>query len=324
MEQVTIRLIPRNLDNPTIEQSTTNPSHVISDIARDTYDYSIESADYEEVTGIIIVGVDRWIEEVDLVEIPPVQVETWVSKTRTRSVDYQTIIEYDDTLYPNQGYTVDGVRGEETQTYELKYINGQPTSHERNVSAWLRTKAPVNGKLVIGTKEDEVELVNVLTQDNAETMYGTNTYIDDVRTPGDAVPINGEIFELRQWDPPSVRLNIYDGNLEASAQYTLAMELENIGNAIATAKFLIGMSFFGGKHYFNGSEVTIDPVAGEYNFKPHMPNNGKVTYLFQFTTEPNTPNGDYFQISVDNANDDIMLRVSNLGLYAGHINPFGA
>ena len=116
---------------------------------------------------------------------------------------------------------------------------------------------------------------------------------------------------------------LFRSDLLPTTTYTLAMEMENIGTTIETAKFVIGLSFFGGKHFFNGIEVSIPPSAGEYNFKPHLPSSGKITYHFQFTTEPGTPDEGYFQANFDNASNNTIVRVSNLALYKGFVNPFG-
>ena len=48
-----------------------------------------------------------------------------------------------------------------------------------------------------------------------------------------------------------------------------------------------------------------------------MSQSGKVTYYYQFTTEPDSPTGDYFQVNFDNAANNTKVKISKLALYEG-------
>lgn len=318
---VDIKLVPRDKNNPTYEVTANILPHRIDDVVHDTYDYTLKSTGYEDITGTVIVEGSEYV-QVEMISKELEPVITWVTRSRTRSVPYSTVVQEDSSLLPSEGYTTAGENGVETQTYELQYQDGQPTSIERNHSTWTITKAVKNEIQVIGTKSETAPvLTSILTQPNIGVTYATNTYVNGTRTTNDLVPLNGT-FEMRQWDNPSGGLTIDDGDLEPNKPYTLALTMESVGTTIETAHFIIGMAYFGGEHFFNGTKVTINPSVGQYNFKPHLPNSGKVTYYYQFYSEPDTPTGDYFQVNVDNTANSTRLRVSEVGLYNGHINPF--
>lgn len=318
MEQVNVKLTPSNSSNPTITRTTSNPQLVLPDVAHDTYTLSITSDVYKPYSTSVVLNGEAEL-NIHLEALVTQSVE-WLPRSKVTTIPITTNYTDDPTL--NVGIEVvdsEGVMGKITETWEEEYIDGIATGRKRNENT--TTVEMEQRQVRRGTKVPDVQLVNILTDDNVSATYSTNIYVDGARTEGDAVPIGGA-FELRQWDNPSGALTVSDGDLGPTALYTLAMEMENIGPAVETAKFVIGMSFFGGKHFFNGTEVSIPPSAGEYDFKAHFPNSGKVRYVFQFTTEPGTPMGDYFQVHFDNTANNTTVKLSNLGLYEGHVDPF--
>lgn len=320
MEQINIKLTPTNPNNPTITRVTTNPQLVIKDLEHDTYQLDVTSAVYKPYSKQIFFSGDSTF-DIHLESLVD-EVTEWRAKSNVTTIPITTVYTDDSTLDIGvEQVTIEGTIGKIIETWEAEYINNVPTGQIRNQNT--TTVPMVQRKVRRGTKVPSVVLTDVLTQSNATVTYATNTYVDDVRTPSDAVPMGGATFEIRQWDNPTGALNVSDGDLMPNAPYTLAVELENVGTAIEVAKFVIGISYFGGKHIFNGLEVSIPPSMGEYNFKPHMPNSGKVEYLYQFTTEPGTPDGDFFQFNFDNAANNTKVRMSKLGLYEGHVDPFG-
>lgn len=320
MEQVTVKLTPTNPSNPTITRNVTNPQLILSDVEHDTYQLQITSSSYKPYSTQVVFNGDTTL-NIHL-EALVTQLIEWRPQVTITTIPITTNYVDDPTLNVGVEQLIsEGTIGKTTKTWEAQYINGVSTGQIRNQNE--STVPMVPRQMKRGTKAPPTTLTNILTQSSVSVTHSTNTYVNNVRTASDIVPIDKSEFEIRQWDNPSGALSVHDVALSPNSPYTIAIELENVGTAIDTAKFIIGLAFFGGKHIFNGSEVSIPPEVGEYNFKPHMPNSGKVTYLYQFTTEPNTPDGDYFQFNFDNAANNTKVRMSNLALYQGHVNPFG-
>lgn len=320
MEQVTVKMTPSKSTNPVINRTTTDATLNLSDVVHDTYTLDITSDVYKPYKTTVVVNGETSL-NIHLEALVTQQVE-WRPKQRVTTIPITTTYTDDPTL--NKGVEIEdsaGTQGKTTITWEAEYINGVATGKKRNEKTVTVDMVP--RKVRRGTKPVQVELNNVLTQANTEVTYSTNTYVDGTRTEGDAVPTGGSAFELRQWENPSGGLTISDGDLEANKPYTLAFTMERTGGSpIQTAHFVIGMTFFGGKHYFNGVEKSIPPDAGQYVFTSHMTQSGKVTYYFQFTTESDSPTGDYFQLNFDNDANDTRVTISDLALYEGHVDPF--
>lgn len=313
-------MTPNKSTNPTINKTTTNATLNLSNVAHDTYTLQITSDVYKPYTTTVVVNGETTV-NIHLEALLELQAE-WRPKSKVTTIPFTT--EYIDDPALNIGVEIEesaGVLGKTTETWEAEYINGIASGRTRNHNTVTVDSVPK--QIRRGTNDPNVVLENIITQENLLSTYATNIYKNNVRIPSDVVPIDGSLFEMRQWDNPTNAIEIGDGDLEPNSQYTIAFELEQVtGTVIEKAHFAIGMSFFGGAHYFNGTEVTIEPSAGEYVFTTHMPSSGKVTYLFQFTTEPDTPTGDTFRINFDNATNSTRVNVSSLGLYEGHVNPF--
>ena len=319
MEQVTIKMTPSKSTNPVINRTTTNAKLSLSDVAHDTYVLDITSNVYKPYKTTVVVNSETTL-NIHLEALVTQQIE-WRPKSKVTTIPITTNYTDDSTL--NKGVEIEdsaGTQGKTTETWEEEYIDGVATGNTRNHNTVTVNMIP--RKVRRGTKPVQGELVDILTQKNTKVTGSTNTYVNNEHTVGDAVPTSGA-FELRQWENPSGGLNIFDGDLKANSQYTLAVEMENVGPNFTKAHFVIGMTFFGGKHYFNGVEKSISPNAGGYDFTSHMKQSGKVTYYYQFTTEPDSPTGDYFQLNFDNDANNTRVKISDFAIYEGHVNPFG-
>ncbi|MBG9981756.1 G5 domain-containing protein [Aerococcaceae bacterium DSM 111020] len=245
---------------------------------------------------------------------------SWQVLTTTEKIKYQTL---PDVKNANLDVGVrriktKGVDGERTIVAEYEYLDGARTGNKRVISDTV-TLQPINEQWEVGTKvATQVSPDNVLTQSNVSAGGSTNTYVDGSRTSGDAIP-PGKTFELRQWAEPAGAMNIRAGDLELGNKYTLAFDMKNKGSKVDIAKFIIGTSFFGGNHYFDGNEVTIEPSEGQYDFTSQFKNNGDtLSYKYQFTVD-NYEASDYFQVAFTNEETNTIVEIFNLKLIEGWV-----
>lgn len=248
----------------------------------------------------------------------PNPVITTQDVTRTETIPFTTSRIADSSMnIGTETVTTVGSNGVRTIVETVTYTDGVETNR---VTKSNNITTPMVPRVVrYGTKETEpTTLTSVLKQANIKPGGSTNTYVNGERTANDAIPID-KSFELRQWAAPSGAFNIFDGDLKPNTDYTIAFTMENVGTKIDRAWFVIGTAFFGGKHFFNGTERTITPSAGEYDFTSHLPATGAVNYVYHFTTSEHAPAGDYFQSGFDNSADNTKLKISNLGVYQGKV-----
>ena len=98
------------------------------------------------------------------------QVE-WRRESETRYTEPTQTTRYDDSIYPSESYTEQGVRGRRIVSWEAEYVNGQPTGNRRNE----QTQTLVDMKptvRVVGTKRDRIEW---RTQSHTESITATQT-----------------------------------------------------------------------------------------------------------------------------------------------------
>lgn len=320
MKQVTVRLIPSKSGNPIITRTTSDPQLILEDTAHDTYTLEITSAVYKPYSTTVVVDGETTV-NIHLEALVTQSIE-WRPKSTVTTIPVTTTYIEDSTL--NQGVEIEvnaGVPGKTTETWEAEYVDGVATGNTRNRN--VSTVNMIPRQVRRGTKVPEVELEDILTANNLEAGGATNIYVNGERTQGDVIPTGGQAFELVQFDPPAGAFLVRDGNLQANKQYTLAFSMENTGeSSIQQAHFVIGMSYYGGTHYFNGVEKSVDPNAGQYPFLTHISNTGKYQYHYQFWTEPGTPEGDYFQVNFDNVARNTRVTISDLAIYEGHVDPY--
>lgn len=98
------------------------------------------------------------------------QVE-WRRESETRYTEPTQTTRYDESIYPSESYTEQGVRGRQIVVWEAEYVNGQPTGNRRNE----QTQTLVDMKptvRVVGTKRDRIEW---RTQSHTESITATQT-----------------------------------------------------------------------------------------------------------------------------------------------------
>lgn len=326
MEEVTVRLVPRNTKNPTLTEKTTNVSHTFRDVVHDTYDYTISSTAYDTVTGVLVVDSEKNV-DITLKEQVKEPVITWVPKTRTRPKAFTTTTKYDSNLLPSEGFTTGGTNGVETQTYELKHLDGQPTSEERSVSAWVVTKQPINRVITVGTKVEEVPVgSNILTPSNVRLSGSTDLQIDGVRAQSQTVSDLTKI-ELRQWASPYGGVNIMATDLSKNTDYTLAFRYEAKTSNVQKIRSTGNLAFWNHKAYLDGTlisersdaEITADKFIIQ----------GQHTLVYQFSVgDVDNLHLNMFQFRFNDdvagitSSNDAIVWMSEVGIYAGHVNPF--
>lgn len=329
MEEVTVKLKPRNTKNPILTERTTNVSHIFRGVVHDTYDYTITSTAYDTVTGVLVVDSEKTV-NITLSELEKEPVITWVPKSRTRPVAFKTTTKYDSNLLPSEGFTTDGTNGVETQTYELKHINGQPTSEERNVSAWTVTKQPVDRVITVGTKEETTPEVpvgsNILTPSNVRVSGSTDLQIDGVRADPQTIADLSKV-ELRQWAAPYGGVNIYAADLSKNTDYTLAFRYEAKTLNVQKIQSTGNLAFWNHKAYIDGSLVS-DRSDAEVTEDKYIVQ-GQHTFVYQFRVgDVANLNLNMFQFIFNDdvpgitSSDSATLWLTDMGIYEGHVDPF--
>lgn len=83
--------------------------------------------------------------------VPYLSVQQTVTESYVESIPYETLIEYDDTMYKNKSkITVQGVNGSADVVADVTYVNGVET--ERQILSYEITAQPVSAVKVVGTK----------------------------------------------------------------------------------------------------------------------------------------------------------------------------
>ena len=327
MEEVTIKLTPRNTGNPTLTEKTTNISHTFRNVIHDTYDYEITSNSYNAVTGVVVVdGVENV--DITLTELQKDPVITWVPKSRTRPKAFTTTTKNDSNLLPSEGFTTGGTNGVETQTYELKHLDGQPTSEERNVSAWVVTKQPVNRVITVGTKEETAPPAgnNILTPSNVRVSGSTDLQINGVKAASQTVADLSKV-ELRQWATPYGGVNIYAGDFAKNKNYTLAFRYEAKTSNVQAIRSTGNLAFWNHKAYIDGNLISERSDA-EITADKYIPQ-GKHTFVYQFSVgDVDNLSQHMFQLIFNqgvtgiSSSNAAILWLSDVGIYEGHVDPF--
>lgn len=326
MEQVTIKLTPKDNSIPTLQQVTNNLSYTFNDVTNGSYDYTITSQAYQPVSGTLEVNSNQSV-NITLIEIVTEPVITWVPKTRTRSKAYTIETQYDPSLLPSESYTIAGKAGVETQNYELKYIDGVPTSEERNLSAWQVTTAPKNEVQIIGTKvETPSELTNILTPSNVRLIGNTDLQINGERAALQTVSDLSKV-ELRQWADGFGGISIGADDLVNDRDYTIVLKYRIIKN-ISSIRTTGNMAFWRHKAFINNvlvSEGSGGDVAKD-NFS--VTTGQDHTFVYQFNTGTQTLSQNIYRVIFNEdktgvtSTNDAILHLFDVAIYQGHVNPF--
>lgn len=95
----------------------------------------------------------------------------WRRESETRYTEPTQTTRYDDSIYPSESYTEQGVRGRQIVSWEAEYVNGQPTGNRRNEQTQTLVDMRPTVR-VVGTKRDRIEW---RTQSHTESITATQT-----------------------------------------------------------------------------------------------------------------------------------------------------
>lgn len=169
------------------------------------------------------------------------------------------------------------------------------------------------------TPEPTPDLVNVLKAGTAKIGGSTNTFVDNVRTPGDAIPVSSP-FELRQWAANWAGMNVPITDLKPSTDYTVVLEIELL-NTVDTFWLELGENWFGGSFFKGNTPITVTPSAGQYPLKQHINPTGKTKFYYKFKSGTDVPSGHLLGIRADNAADDTKVMYHRFEIFEGDVNP---
>jgi len=83
--------------------------------------------------------------------VPYLSVQQTITESYVEAIPYETLIEYDDTMYKNKSkIKVQGVNGSADVVADVTYVNGQETARE--VLSYNVTAQPVSAVKIVGTK----------------------------------------------------------------------------------------------------------------------------------------------------------------------------
>ena len=83
--------------------------------------------------------------------VPYLSVQQTVTEAYVEPIPYETIIQYDDTMYKNKSkITVEGVNGSADVVADVTYVNGMETA--RNVTSYTVIAEPMSAVKLVGTK----------------------------------------------------------------------------------------------------------------------------------------------------------------------------
>lgn len=169
------------------------------------------------------------------------------------------------------------------------------------------------------TPEPTPDLVNVLKAGTAKIGGSTNTFVDNVRTPGDAIPVSSP-FELRQWAASWGGMNIPASDLKPDTVYTLVLEVEFL-NDVDTFWLELGQNWFGGSFLKDNVPITVSPSAGQYPLKQHANPTGKTKFYYKFISGADVPSSHLLGIRADNAANDTKVMYHRFEIFEGDVNP---
>jgi murein DD-endopeptidase MepM/ murein hydrolase activator NlpD len=84
--------------------------------------------------------------------VPYLSVQQTITEAYTEEIPYETLIEYDSTMYTNTSKLKSpGVKGSADVIADVTYVNGKETA--RDVTSYTVTAQPVSAVKLVGTKE---------------------------------------------------------------------------------------------------------------------------------------------------------------------------
>lgn len=169
------------------------------------------------------------------------------------------------------------------------------------------------------TPTEPAPLVNVLKAGIAKIGGATNTFVNNVRTAGDAIPVSTP-FELRQWEAAWGGMNIPATDLKPNTVYTMVMEVELL-NTVDQFWFELNENWWDGSFLFDGVPKTVTPSAGAYQLKPFLKTTGKTKIYYKWTSGSTAPNNQLFGVRADNVPNDTKVMYHRFEIFEGDVNP---
>ena len=126
--------------------------------------------------------------------VPYLSVQQTVTEAYTQVIPYETVIQYDDTMYKNKSkITVQGVNGSADVVADVTYVNGVETGRE--IISYVVTAEPVNAVKVVGSKPLPRTMAtgNFIKPSNGtfSSGYGTRRSLGDFHTGVDFAGAKG-------------------------------------------------------------------------------------------------------------------------------------
>lgn len=166
---------------------------------------------------------------------------------------------------------------------------------------------------------ESVPLVNILKEGTAKIGGATNTFVNNVRTPGDAIPVSTP-FELRQWAAAWGGMNVPATDLKPNTVYTMVMEVELL-NTVDYLWFELNDNWWGGSFLFDGVPKTVQPSAGVYHLKEFLKTTGKTKIYYKWISGSTAPNNQLLGVRANNAANDAKVMYHRFEIFEGDVNP---
>lgn len=159
-----------DLGHAVIYESSNWQKGVIFSITLTSYFTAKRIADYLNLNQVINGVYSGRSSRAITIHYKERQVE-WRRESETRYTEPTQTTRYDDSIYPSESHTEQGVRGRRIVSWEAEYVNGQPTGNRRNEQTQTLVDMRPTVR-VVGTKRDRIEW---RTQSHTESITATQT-----------------------------------------------------------------------------------------------------------------------------------------------------
>lgn len=159
-----------DLGHAVIYESSNWQKGVIFSITLTSYFTAKRIADYLNLNQVINGVYSGRSSRAITIHYKERQVE-WRRESETRYTEPTQTTRYDDSIYPSESYTEQGVRGRRIVSWEAEYVNGSATGNRRNEQTQTLVDMRPTVR-VVGTKRDRIEW---RTQSHTESITSTQT-----------------------------------------------------------------------------------------------------------------------------------------------------
>lgn len=159
-----------DLGHAVIYESSNWQKGVIFSITLTSYFTAKRIADYLNLNQVINGVYSGRSSRAITIHYKERQVE-WRRESETRYTEPTQTTRYDDSIYPSESYTEQGVRGRRIVSWEAEYVNGSATGNRRNEQTQTLVDMRPTVR-VVGTKRDRIEW---RTQSHTESITATQT-----------------------------------------------------------------------------------------------------------------------------------------------------